>query len=86
MKQFYGFSSICSVYCGGLAIAEPPMLSLTLAERLIRKGCRRFPQALIETNSHLFTVCNTPRKKRGVECMCGKGSRTRPFELLRKLN
>ena len=49
-------------------------------------GYSHFPQALIAMNSHLFTEVYTPDEKWGVELPCGKGSRTRPFELLRKLN
>ena len=69
MKQFYDFTSICSILCGGLAIAKTRIISLTLAEALVRKGYGRFPQVFIETDSRLFTVCNTPCKKWGVECL-----------------
>ena len=75
-----------AISCGGLVIAETRILSLTLAEALLRKGCRRFLQGVIETDSHLFTDRNTPYKKWGVECLCGKASRSRPFSLPRKLN
>ena len=67
------FSRLCSILYGGLAIAETMMFWLTLAEPLICKGYRGFLQAAIETNSHLFIVCNNPLQKMGCRMRVWQG-------------
>ncbi len=81
-----GISLVFSISCQGLRIAETRILSSTLADALLCIAFRRFPQGLVATISHLFQGLSDPHRNGGVEWLCGKSSRTRPFELLRKLN
>ena len=53
MGHFGFHAGSSSVSCGGLAIAEILILSLTPAEVSLGLGFRGFPQGLLERNCHL---------------------------------
>lgn len=62
------------------------MLSLNLANPLRNKGLRVFGKALIENDLQTFAAFWLSPENTGLQSRHGKGSRTRPPKLLRKLN
>ena len=67
-------------------MAETLIIWLPPLNLFTGKGFRGFPQGLIGRISHLLEAILDPLENGGLECGWDKGSRTRPFELLRTLN